>query len=428
MDSHHSYRVLPPRDEEVVYDFIRDKTRSPLDRPTSEVVYALLVDKQADQEVVAALDRIVKRDDFSGDQGLLFINRCIYTAINPLHLDGSRHDDLKRLVESLKTAPEQAMNATTKKLRRTLRRYIEDEKYQCVLRQARLYENSEPDAEPVIGNLFPDYSFLYVHAGVTRDIQNLDGRDRQTKDVSRRIKLTEGIQRKRKEKIYALRTALNVYIDHHKKGTLQPGHNPTHLTDEELVKGLRCFNTAPQNSFRARAIQFRGRYTPGQTVHECRDDVLEYMSQPLSRLPHHRRELYQEKFHKALQDMETTNGAMRSTVIQAFKKILDSLMFVGYKANRAERLLEKHVQAISPCGFAAILLNLVLGCPMIFHKLEERLSSLYVRYEKQAVKSLTWLVQFFDYMHLALVMNFRYLMSHETREESQIPKSVIWPA
>ena len=81
-----------------------------------------------------------------------------------------------------------------------------------------------------------------------------------------------------------------------------------------------------------------------------------------SGLSYRHREIYQEKFHKALQNMETANGAMRSTVIQAFKKILDSLMFTGYEAHRSERLFEKHVQTISPCGFAAILLNLVLGC------------------------------------------------------------------
>ena len=119
-------------DFDIVYSFIRDKVRPPIDQPTSEVVYNLLVHKQADRSVVTALDRIVKHSNFDGEAGLLFINRCVYTAINLLHLDAQRHDDLKRLVKKLAAAPENGMNVTTNRLRRTLRRYVEDDKYQCV--------------------------------------------------------------------------------------------------------------------------------------------------------------------------------------------------------------------------------------------------------------------------------------------------------
>ena len=74
-----------------------------------------------------------------------------------------------------------------------MRQYVEDEKYQSVLRQARLYESSEVGAEPELGNLFPDYSFLYIHAGVTEDIKDLGISDRQTKNVAKCTELTEGI-------------------------------------------------------------------------------------------------------------------------------------------------------------------------------------------------------------------------------------------
>ena len=118
---------------------------------------------------------------------------------------------------------------------------------------------------------------------------------------------------------------------------------------------------------------------------------------------------------------------MQAMVIQAFKKILDKLLFAGYETRKANYALERYVNAISPCKFAAILLNLVLGCPMILHKLEERLTVLYIYHEKIAIQSLQWLVKFFEYMHLALVMNFRYFLTHDPRDEMNIPPSVILP-
>jgi hypothetical protein len=103
------------------------------------------------------------------------------------------------------------------------------------------------------------------------------------------------------------------------------------------------------------------------------------------------------------------------------------LLFAGYETRKAHFALERYVNAISPCKFAAILLNLVLGCPMVLHKLEERLTAIYIHHEKRAIQSLQWLVKFFEFMHLALVMNFRYFLTHDPRDNKRIPHSIILP-
>jgi hypothetical protein len=412
---------------ESVYNFIRAKARRPQDQLTSDVVFNLLVNKQGDRATVQALERIVKHPDFGGETGLLFINRCIYTAINPLHLDASRHDDLKRLVQKLASAPKVGLNPTTKRLRYTLQRYVGDEKYQCVLRQARLYRQPTEAEITVLGDLFPNYTFVYLRASITADIERFDDPAEQDQNCRRRNKLTRGMRLRQRERIYEVRRALNVYHDRSTRGVLMPGDNPTRLTNQELNEGIYTYNTRRRNSYRKQAEQFRQRYGPGYTVSECRADVLSYMNIPLQDLPPQHRDRFQEDFHRALQTMETTEGSMTATVIQAFKKILDNLLFAGYETRKAHFALERYVNAISPCKFAAILLNLVLGCPMVLHKLEERLTAIYIHHEKRAIQSLQWLVKFFEFMHLALVMNFRYFLTHDPRDNKRIPHSIILP-
>lgn len=416
-----------PIDYEIVYDYIREKARQPIDQPTSDVVFDLLVDRQGSRTVVAALDRIVKHPDFDGERGLLFINRCIYTAINPLHLDARRHSDLKRLVQRLATVPESGLNSTTRRLRRTLCRYVRDEKYQCVLRQARLYQSPADDEIKILGDLFPEYSFLYLHASVTSDIERFDDPVQQAQDGRRHYRLTDGMRRRQKERIFEMRRALLLYWERHRNGPLTSIDNPTRLSNQALNRGLHLYQTGGPKSFRVQAEYFRRYHGPGRTVSECRAGVLAYMNRPLYLLPPQHRDRFQEDFHRALATMETADGSMQATVIQAFKKILDDLLFTGAEERRAHRKLERHVNAISPRNFAAILLNLVLGCPMVLYKLEARLTALYIQHEQIAIQSLSWLIEFFEHIHLALVMNFRYLMNHDPRDNGQIPPSVILP-
>ncbi|NJL47692.1 MAG: hypothetical protein HC929_09675 [Leptolyngbyaceae cyanobacterium SM2_5_2] len=165
-------------DYDTVYEFINSKVSKPVDKPVSEVIYDLLVNGNVNEtNVRLALERIVTQHDFDGLEGLQFINRCIYTAINPLHLDAARHDDLKRLVDKLAMAPSNAQNPNTRKLRRVLHRYIQHDMYQHIRRQARLIEPPMKGSEKVIGDLLSNYSFLYVNATVTSDIKRLDTED-----------------------------------------------------------------------------------------------------------------------------------------------------------------------------------------------------------------------------------------------------------
>jgi hypothetical protein len=318
------------------------------------------------------------------------------------------------------------MNGTTKRLRRTLRRYVNDDKYQCVLRQARLCYTSDEEEKTTLGDLFPEYSFLYLKAGFTSDVEEFEEAVWSVNRHRRRSLLTDGMRHRKEERIFEVRWALKFYWERRKQGQLAPTDNPTRLTEEELNRGICLYHTRRRNSFREHAQQFMSCYGRGYTVSDCRKAVLEYMDRPLQVLPPQHHDRFREDFHRALETMVVTEGSMQATVIQAFKKILDKLLFAGYEARRAHRAIEKHVNAISPLNFAAILLNLVLGCPMILHKLEDRLAALYIHFEKMAIETLPWLVKFFEYIHLALVMNSRYLNIHDPRESGRIPPSVIW--
>jgi hypothetical protein len=423
----HSHPFTPPEnlegDRETIYRFIRDQTYGAATHTASDVIYKLLVDQQAPPRVRESLQRLVEHPSFSQKQGLLFINRCLYTAINPLHLDVARHGDIKTLVQRLSHAPDSAQNPTTRRLRRTLKVYIQDDMYQCVRRQARLDRPVPSNQETVLGDLFPSYSFLYLPATLTPDIQHLN-EDEPASERQRRS-LTSGIARRKENKIYQTRQQLGTYWGQRHRGEASQASNPTRLSNQDLDLGIKLYHTRRPDSFRERAAQFSQRYRPEASVSECRSEVLGYMKQPLKLLPPEPRRTLEERFERSLITMGDGDGIMRSTVIQAFKKILDELMFAGYEPLQANRFLKRYVQQVSPPKFAAILLNLVLGCPMILYKLEERLTALYLHFETTAVSSLSWLVQFFEYMHLALVMNFRYLSTHDNRDNGSIPPSIL---
>ncbi|NJL49833.1 MAG: hypothetical protein HC929_23540 [Leptolyngbyaceae cyanobacterium SM2_5_2] len=422
-------------DHEVVYSYIREIALGSGQHETSERVYKLLVDFSAPRNrlVQEALRRIVNAPDFGEIKGLLFINRCIYTAINPLHLDVARHDDLKRLVDRLAKAPSNAQNPDTRKLRRALHRYIQHDMYQCVRRQARLVEPSNQHREEeIFGDLFPRYSFLYFNGTITNDIKRLDAEKQRVKTPS--LRLSEGIRRHREKRIYQLRRDLSVYWEQRWQQSAQlvlnPTHlsafNPTGLSNEELAQGIKLYNTHRPGNFREKASKFSRRYRPDANMSQCRDDVLAYMIQPLDMLtPQHKSRLV-ERFTHSLKSMESSSGVMKATVIQAFKKILDEMMF--YRDNQSAQnfhSLKKYVREISPHKYAAILLNLVLGCPMIIHKLEERLTQIFFHYERMTIESVSWLVKLFEYIHLALVMNYRYF-GKRFRLKDDLPPSILW--
>lgn len=415
------------QDQELIYGYIRENVRDVAGQDISQCLFMLLVHLNAPgrREVREAIRQIITRSNRTDtdDELLLFINRCIHTAINPLHLDQTRHADLKRVVERLAQAPEDAKDPEVRRARRLLHSYLGHDLYQCVRRQARLTDPVNQEDEKTLGDMFPRYSFLFIPGAVSDDIRRLDVGKKPT--VQPHLHLTEGMHRRKKEKIFTTRKDLSVYWVRRAHQSIAPIVNPTRLSNEELDLGIKTFHTRRPDSFKDRGQAFARQTNPNANMSECRERVLDYMTQPLDGLALSHKNRMTDNFSQALKDMERDSGVMQATVIHAFKKILDEMMF--YKDKRTSIDLQnfkKYVSAITPCKYAAILLNLVLGCPMIIHKLEERLTKIYLQYEHAALESLPWLVKFFEYMHLALVMNYRYYDYNQ--QQDNIPPSLLW--
>ena len=413
------------QEQELIYDYIRDNARDVTGQDISECLFMLLVHLNAPRrrDVQEAIRQVLARSERTDAEVLLFINRCVYTAINPLHLDQTRHDDLKRLVERLAQAPDTAKNLDARRARRILHRYLEHDLYQCVRRQARLADPVSQEDEKALGDLFSRYSFFYIPGAVSDDIRRLDVGKKPA--VQPHLHLTEGMHSRKKETIYKARRDLSVYWCRRNHQTVRPLVNPTRLSNEELDLGIKTFHTRRPDSFRQRGLDFARQTHPDANMSQCRDRVLGYMTQPLEDLSLNHKNHMTNNFSRALKNMERDSGVMQATVIHAFKQILDEMMF--YKDKRTSIDLQnfkKYVSAITPRKYAAILLNLVLGCPMIIHKLEERLTNIFLQCEHAAIESMSWLVKFFEYMHLALVMNYRYYDYNQ--QQDNIPPSLLW--
>lgn len=419
---------LDSPDYTIVYEFIHRKIRCPEDQRSSKTVYDLLVHRSADSgDVRAAIKRIIDSPEFVSGKGRLFLNRCIYTAINPLHIDPSRREELKQLVLSLPKAHKNAQNGTTRRLRRQLHIYTESELYKSVLRQTKLMNATENDLlAELFGDLLQEYSFLYFPTMITPDIEALESNRKGRNGKSGAdYDLTAGMRRRKLERICQMRQDLQNYWMERKHNRSGNPVNPTRLSNEQLDLSIREYHTRKKGSFREFSYQFRNRHRPEQTLDRCRLDVLEYMANPLGKLSSEQENHYKEKFQRALNGLGEGDGFMESTVIQAFKKILDEIMFATCEPDVRAQKLKREVEILTPCKFVGILLNLVLGCPKVIYTLEKRLASIFIYAEEKTLSAVSWLIQLFEYMNLAIVMNARHFLNFNYHEIGRMPESIV---
>lgn len=354
------------------------------------------------RDVIEALDTVIASNEFDSEKGLQFINRCYYTICNPWHYRSDRVADLEWVIGQLQQLPEpRGNNRLTVTLRRRLYAFKQSEYTIHLLRQLRLggyegYNDSRRQNRGVIGDVLPDYFYLYRSTTRTADIEELEQRDFNN-DARR-----SGIGRKQLFKLKETYRSLDRYPE--------TRFNPTALPDPEFQRVWQQYHPNRENGFTAKSHKFQNRIQAEIPLQASQPLIHEYLLQPIQDVQAlNTRKKLQHDIESIWDSFELDAPTMRSSVILAFERALNAL-FLPSLTKQSVQKFKALVHNIGFMQITNILLNLVLGCPMVRFSLEKKLGYLYSFFEDAAIATEAWLVRFFEYMNVALVMNAKQLI------------------
>lgn len=391
--------------KEDVYGYIGWLIRCLPPEQALKAFYALMLDRVTphNPEIRASLTAVIEDERFKQEDGLHFLNRVFYTICNPLNLDGELWPYLKQLVgwlnsEFLDPPP---INPTTRSFRERLQEFSSGEYGNCLRRQMHLdgdslFSEERRQSTGTLSDYLPDYFCMYRSVTRTPDIVKLEREMYNNPEES-------GVSAKQAHKLQQTYDAVYQYRALRLQGE-QGLVNPTNLNVAAFEYGLRHYSPRRKGSFYAKAQELRGNRDPYMRYESYRPQIRDYLVEATSMLPISMKDELYEGFHRALSRTDDYLPMEDITYKRLFSHLLDAVFLPEYNSSNILRL-EHYVNESKPSGFTGMLMSLVLACPMIRFNLEKKLGYLYQVFEEKSTQTVQWLLELFENVNLALVMN-----------------------
>ncbi|MEM9265866.1 MAG: hypothetical protein AAGA46_10120 [Cyanobacteria bacterium P01_F01_bin.13] len=321
------------------------------------------------------------------------INRCFYTIGNIWRLNASRHSDLRTLVLKASSIPEKRpRDRRVRQLVDAMDAYVKNDiLYVPLQRQMRLLCDlpAEEDCTS-FASRFKDYFFIYESAAVTRDIP---------------LHHRKSIQQQRKHQAQHLNKCLNDYWQDYQQG-LNP-INPTRLSDADLRGAIGAFRPEREGSYLKQACQLDEFYRSRQKREDFLAHFHEYVMEPFveanARFKNNR---FSSSVRTTLFESLGTETApiTDASITYMCSRLLK--MLVCNTLERPEIGQFKHlIKTVGHQAITAVLLKIVLFKRTVRSWFEDRFGILFHMWESSSVDSISWLVQSFEYMNVALALN-----------------------
>lgn len=390
--------------KDVVYDYIWGLARNVSPEQALAAFYDLLYNRIAvgRQDVIASLDRVVGADDFKQEKGLQFLNRSFYTLCNPWHLNSEMMPYLNQLIDRLNHLPDSAAHDPyTRLLRRRLHDFNQGEYGDCLQRQMRLgaYGQNNLQKHPsqeVVGDYLTDYFYLYCSTTRTPDIEDLE-------QAVYDNPLQSGLGYKQSKKLEEMYRAVAQYRRARLRGEMELV-NPTRLPTAEFEQGLVDYHPRRPQGFTLRALELDHKISPTTRYATCRPVIQDYLMGAIAVLPGQTRDKLYRELVRALGTIDEQASMAGSTVINLFTRLLNAIFLPEFNTSSILRF-QQYVDRSGSTSITGVLLSLLLACPMIRFDLEKKLGYLYRYFEQASLKTEQWVVNFFEHVNLALVMN-----------------------
>lgn len=387
------------REEREVYSYIRCLARLENSEQAIDGFYSLLFSgvvtrPEFDSKAVRrALVTILDAPD-ANDILPYVINRCFYTIGNPWRLENHRHSALRTLVSRASQLPEQKPKGRHgRRLYDAMQAYATNETlYVPLQRQMHLLSDKVVEESVSFGDCFGDYFFIYESAAATRDIP---------------LHHRKSIQLQRQKKAQQLHQQLNEYWQASRQGTHGQLINPTRLDHNQLREAIGTFHPQRKGGYRHQAQTFETSISDFRTTGDFVDPFYDYIMEPLLQVD----ERYgSNRFSKIVKDVLLDASGKSQTPLtgisinQMCTRLLKLL--VSNTVERPEMAhFKKLVTTVGAKAVTAILLKIVLFRRTIRSWFEDRFGILFHIQEACALDKISWLVESFEYMNVALALN-----------------------
>jgi hypothetical protein len=124
----------------------------------------------------------------------------------------------------------------------------------------------------------------------------------------------------------------------------------------------------------------------------------------IAALPGQTRDKLYRELVRALGTIDEQASMAISTVINLFTRLLNAIFLPEFNTSSILRF-QHYVNRSGSMSITGVLLSLLLACPMIRFVLEKKLGYLYRYFEQASLRTEQWVVNFFEHVNLALVMN-----------------------
>ena len=397
----------PEKPEEIeIYDYIRQLAR----KPSSEAIAAFYEfffqgNSHSQRQVRAALRCIVAAPDAELHFKYI-INRCFYVIGSLWMLDVTRHGALRELIAQVERLPTSVPNdPIVRRLHRYLHAYVSSGLYLTLKCQMQLIEKE--DIEPLqseedrpFGKDLKRFFFLYETVGTTKDIPP---------------SYRNSIRQLQAQIAHDTRQGIMSYLSSHRQSTQQnPLPNPTFIPDAAIFQAIAAYRPDRPNSCRSEAQKFEEHYPSLRTLGELKREIRDYVLAPLIEVDNkYANNEFNHRFQKMLNGLNDDgfNDAMPNTDVTTTnlcRRILKHLVVDDiHHINETE--FKGMICNVGHQAVTSVLLRVVMFWKRIRSCLEERFGILFQMHERDRQSDVGWLVQAFEHMNLALVLNAKWL-------------------
>lgn len=372
---------------------------------TKDAFYKLLLSRNARErlDIVAALDRVIESPDFKGEGGLKFINRCFYSICNYLHLHAGHQyitEHLRLLIQYLLELPTtKAQSQRNRLLQQRMHAFREHDYTKYLQRQMHLDDFKKTGK---VIDVLHDFPYLW---GVTTHVKETDKSARN----SPRTGIGEKLYQRRCNDYSDLQTYIR-QCKNRSPNLIVP--LPWDASLPEFNRTLKYFKTGPSGVFRVPPKQLEQKIAIYKDHKAISPIIWNYTQTICQDLPRNIARRYHRGIDRVLNDTveKSAPGVAVGEVgkIHLFQKLLQ-VTFLPALSEAGINDFRQCLEISGPRSLTGVLLGIILGCPMARFKLEEMLGYLYEFFETQRIKTVSWLIEFFQHINLALTANARRL-------------------
>lgn len=387
------------QDSEILYKYFADIVKT---QPPKQVVSefeCLFMKAKGHDDLIEALSSFInsKASQQSFD---LLLNHCCHILIDTWSQDPTNYHGIYRLAFLFNEASNAQINPSppgfSSQLQELFKGYAQSKSCLKIRRLGRLiYPDKIPDhISPPLANLLCRYPFLYKHCLMSQD------------SGSEYRKMIRHLKNERKQ---AFEVALIQYLTYRKRlvqiararqltegagRIIKRCNNPTFLSDADLYLVIKKFKNQPK-IITSDILQVA-------SFGDFKEKFYDYLVCDLEYFHNVKVDLIELLYQKLMSIYPESEGQKLSEFLLLYvcSQIIKFLLTES-DSQKNPYSLSDLINHLGTTQLVNLLLKVVVLCPKVKPRLEQRLSLLFERYESLSINETSWLIKILEHLLLA---------------------------